>query len=125
MRVPARATRKPTDPTRLRRGVISAEDYTRACLERSRRSKPMSRPSPILDPEHALKQARALDGLKADGQRIGPLHGVPVGIKDIFDTADYPTEYGSPILARAVARMRMLLPSASCARPGRSSSARR
>jgi Asp-tRNA(Asn)/Glu-tRNA(Gln) amidotransferase A subunit family amidase len=52
-----------------------------------------------LDPDHALAQARALDRQKAEGQRIGPLHGIPVGIKDIFDTADYPTEYGSPIFA--------------------------
>ncbi len=36
---------------------------------------------------------------KAEGRRLGPLHGVPVGIKDIFDTADYPTECGSPVLA--------------------------
>ena len=52
-----------------------------------------------LDPEHALAQARALDRHKANGGRIGPLHGIPVGIKDIFDTADYPTECGSPVLA--------------------------
>ena len=52
-----------------------------------------------LDPEHALAQARALDRRKASGERTGPLHGIPVGIKDIFDTADYPTECGSPIFA--------------------------
>src|SRR5262249_61651551 len=44
-------------------------------------------------------QARALDRHKAEGLRIGPLHGIPVGIKDIFDTTDYPTECGSPIHA--------------------------
>ena len=49
-----------------------------------------------LDPEHALAQARALDERKAAGQALGPLHGVPVGIKDIIDTSDYPTECGSP-----------------------------
>ena len=36
---------------------------------------------------------------ESDGERIGPLHGIPVGIKDIFDTADYPTECGTPIFA--------------------------
>jgi Asp-tRNA(Asn)/Glu-tRNA(Gln) amidotransferase A subunit family amidase len=46
-----------------------------------------------VDREFALRQARALDA----GPRRGPLHGMPVGVKDIFDTADLPTEYGSPI----------------------------
>ena len=52
-----------------------------------------------LDPEHALAQAVALDELRRNGQPVGPLHGIPVAIKDIFDTEDYPTECGSPLLA--------------------------
>ena len=44
-------------------------------------------------------QARAADERRLSGQPIGALHGVPVAIKDIFDTADMPTEYGSPIYA--------------------------
>ena len=80
----------------IARGAMSAEEYTRACLEQIVAAESDVQAFAHLDPEHALKQARALDGLKADGQRIGPLHGVPVGIKDIFDTADYPTECGSP-----------------------------
>jgi len=48
-----------------------------------------------VDPEFARRQARALDA----GPVRGMLHGVPVGVKDIFDTADLPTEYGSPIYA--------------------------
>ena len=83
----------------IARGAISAEDYTAACLERIAEVDREVRAFVHIDPEHALKQARALDRKKADGGRIGPLHGVPVGIKDIFDTADYPTECGSPILA--------------------------
>ena len=83
----------------IARGAMSAEEYTRACLEQIVAAESDVQAFAHLDPEHALKQARALDALKADGQRIGPLHGVPVGIKDIFDTADYPTECGSPILA--------------------------
>jgi Asp-tRNA(Asn)/Glu-tRNA(Gln) amidotransferase A subunit family amidase len=84
----------------IARGAISAEDYTRACLERIAAVDTEVRAFIHLDPEHALAQARALDQRKANGERIGPLHGIPVGIKDIFDTADYPTECGSPILAR-------------------------
>jgi Asp-tRNA(Asn)/Glu-tRNA(Gln) amidotransferase A subunit family amidase len=83
----------------IARGAISAEDYTRACLERIAAVDTEVRAFVCLDPEHALAQARTLDQRKANGERIGPLHGIPVGIKDIFDTADYPTECGSPILA--------------------------
>jgi Asp-tRNA(Asn)/Glu-tRNA(Gln) amidotransferase A subunit family amidase len=78
---------------------MSAEDYTRACLDRIAQVESEVQAFVHLDPDHALAQARALDRLKGDGGRIGPLHGVPVGIKDIFDTADYPTECGSPALA--------------------------
>jgi Asp-tRNA(Asn)/Glu-tRNA(Gln) amidotransferase A subunit family amidase len=48
-----------------------------------------------LDPEHALEAARRLDAHQATGAPLGPLHGVPVGLKDIIDTADYPTENGT------------------------------
>ncbi len=83
----------------IARGVISAEDYTGACLERIAAIEGEVQAFAHLDPEHALAQARALDGHKSEGRLIGPLHGIPVGIKDIFDTADYPTECGSPIFA--------------------------
>ncbi len=53
----------------------------------------------FLDPDHALAQACAADEHRRSGQPIGPLHGVPVGIKDIIDTADMPTESGSPLHA--------------------------
>jgi Asp-tRNA(Asn)/Glu-tRNA(Gln) amidotransferase A subunit family amidase len=83
----------------IARGLISAEEYTAACLDRIAAVEPEVQAFVHLDADHALEQARALDRQKAEGLRIGPLHGVPVGIKDIFDTADYPTEYGSPIFA--------------------------
>jgi Asp-tRNA(Asn)/Glu-tRNA(Gln) amidotransferase A subunit family amidase len=47
----------------------------------------------VVNASFARKQARALD----KGPLRGPLHGIPVGVKDIFDTAELPTEYGSPI----------------------------
>ena len=49
----------------------------------------------FLDEEHALAQARAADERKRSGEPVGPLHGVPVGLKDIIDTADMPTENGT------------------------------
>ncbi|HEX5606239.1 MAG TPA: amidase, partial [Candidatus Binatia bacterium] len=53
----------------------------------------------FLDPTYALAQARAADERRLNGPPTGALHGVPVAIKDIFDTADFPTEYGSPLFA--------------------------
>jgi Asp-tRNA(Asn)/Glu-tRNA(Gln) amidotransferase A subunit family amidase len=83
----------------IARGAISAEEYTRACLDRIAAVEPDVQAFVHLDGDHALAQARALDRHKSNGGRIGPLHGIPVGIKDIFDTTDYPTECGSPVLA--------------------------
>ena len=83
----------------IARGAISAEDYARACLERIEALDGEIKAFTHLDRDHALSQARALDERRAQGQPIGPLHGVPVAIKDIIDTADYPTELGSPLAA--------------------------
>ena len=74
---------------------ISAEQYVRACLARIAEREHEIGAWAYLDPEQALEQARALDASPIRGL----LHGMPVGIKDIIDTADMPTEYGSPIYA--------------------------
>jgi Asp-tRNA(Asn)/Glu-tRNA(Gln) amidotransferase A subunit family amidase len=52
-----------------------------------------------LDRDGALEQARAMDQLRQAGRALGALHGVPIGLKDIIDTADMPTECGSVALA--------------------------
>jgi Asp-tRNA(Asn)/Glu-tRNA(Gln) amidotransferase A subunit family amidase len=83
----------------IARGAISAEDYSRACLARIDAVEGDIKAFAHLDREHALTQARALDERRAQGHPIGPLHGIPVAIKDIIDTADYPTELGSPLAA--------------------------
>lgn len=51
------------------------------------------------DANYVLEQARRADSLRELGRPAGPLHGIPVGIKDIIDTADMPTEHGTPIYA--------------------------
>ncbi len=71
----------------------TAEAVARACLDHIAAREPQLEAWQFLDPDLVLKQARALD---ASG-KVGPLQGVPVGIKDIIDTADMPTEYGTPI----------------------------
>jgi Asp-tRNA(Asn)/Glu-tRNA(Gln) amidotransferase A subunit family amidase len=83
----------------MRGGVFSSEQYVEACLARIGEVDARVEAWAFLDPDHALAQARALDQLRLEGKPIGPLHGVPVGIKDIFDTADMPTENGSAICA--------------------------
>lgn len=72
-----------------------AETTVRASLERIAAREDEVRAWAYLDPEGALARAQALDAASARG----PLHGLPVGIKDIMDTADMPTAYGSPIYA--------------------------
>jgi len=78
---------------RIARGRLSSAALVTACLDRIAARERDVQAWEFLDPELALRQARALD---REPPR-GPLHGVPIGIKDIFDTADMPTEYGSPI----------------------------
>ena len=73
----------------------TAEAVARACLDRIAAREPQVQAWQFLDPDLVLREARALDA----GGRIGPLQGVPVGMKDIIDTCDMPTEYGTPIHA--------------------------
>jgi len=83
----------------IRDGVLSSVELVQACLERIREIEPRLQAWAFRDEQYALAQARAADDLKRQGLPIGPLHGVPVGVKDIFDTADMPTEYGSVLYA--------------------------
>ncbi len=89
-----------TDMARaIRDGAISSEQVVEACLACVRDTEPAVQAWQFLDREHALAQARARDQDRGAGQATGPLHGVPVGIKDIFDTCDMPTEDGSVLHA--------------------------
>jgi Asp-tRNA(Asn)/Glu-tRNA(Gln) amidotransferase A subunit family amidase len=83
----------------IRDGRISAEELTTAYLKRIEAREPEVQAWAFLDPEHALKQARALDEHRKRGRPLGPLHGMPVGVKDIVDTADMPTENGTVLHA--------------------------
>ncbi len=81
--------------TKIREGLLTSEELVAACLERIHAAEPSVQAWTFLDEEHALEQARAADERKRSGEPIGPLHGVPVGLKDIIDTADMPTENGT------------------------------
>jgi Asp-tRNA(Asn)/Glu-tRNA(Gln) amidotransferase A subunit family amidase len=104
-----------TEAARLiRDGLISSQQLVEACLARVQEIDPQVQAWSFLEADHALTQARAADEWRLSGRPCGPLHGLPVGVKDIFDTADMPTEYGSTIYtgntpsrdAAAVARLR-------------------
>jgi Asp-tRNA(Asn)/Glu-tRNA(Gln) amidotransferase A subunit family amidase len=89
-----------TDAARLiRDGAISSEQLVAACLARVDATDAGVEAWTFLDPDHALAQARAADAARLSGAPVGPLHGVPVGVKDIIDTGDMPTENGSPLHA--------------------------
>ena len=78
---------------RIAAGKLKSEALVAACLERIGQREKDVQAWAFLDPEAALAQARARD----KEPRRTRLHGIPVGVKDVFDTADLPTEYGSPI----------------------------
>jgi Asp-tRNA(Asn)/Glu-tRNA(Gln) amidotransferase A subunit family amidase len=88
----------------IREGRISSVELVTACLDRIAEIDGDVQAWAFLDRENALAQAHALDDIRAHRRAIGPLHGVPIGIKDIFDTADQPTELGSPLWAGRMTR---------------------
>jgi Asp-tRNA(Asn)/Glu-tRNA(Gln) amidotransferase A subunit family amidase len=83
----------------IREGRITCEDLTGACLERIAGLEERIGAWAHLDPEHALRQAGEADLARREGRTLGPLHGIPVGIKDILDTKDMPTEDGTVLHA--------------------------
>ncbi len=98
----------------IREGRITAAELVGDCLKRIDEIDAEVQAWTFLDRDHAMRQALALDEHRKAGNALGPLHGVPLGIKDIFDTGDMPTEFGSKLWAGrtprsdayAVARLR-------------------
>ena len=83
----------------MSRGDITSESLTRACLERIEARDGSVQAWAHIDPDRVVADAKACDSKRRAGAKLGALAGIPVGIKDIIDTADYPTEYGSPVFA--------------------------
>src|SRR5262250_4022779 len=82
---------------KLASGEITSEELVAACLDRVAALEPQLHAWAFLDRDRALEQARAADATRREGRGVGPMHGVPVGVKDIIETADMPTEHGSPL----------------------------
>ena len=84
--------------TNLRNGRISAAELMEACLDRITMREPEVKAWAFLDIEQARERAKMADARRKAGLALGPLHGLPIGVKDVFDTADMPSEYGSQTL---------------------------
>jgi len=82
---------------RLRRGDVTAEALARACLSRISSRDADVRAWSYINHDAVIREARELDKRPYGG----PLHGIPFGVKDIFNTADMPTQHNSPIYAGA------------------------
>jgi len=81
---------------RLRAGELTCADYTAALLAHTESLEKTIHAFAWLDRGHALSAARAADAQRTAGLKLGRLHGVPIGVKDIFATAGIPTGMGSP-----------------------------
>ncbi|MEE8395743.1 MAG: amidase [bacterium] len=80
-------------------GEITSQELVKDCLDRIVEHDGTIGAWAHLDPELALERAREADEARQGGGPVGALHGIPVGVKDIFDTADMPTEQGTPLYA--------------------------
>ena len=80
----------------LSRREIKASDLLLSCLDRIGQKESILKAWVSLGKENALSRAKTLD----KGPIKGILHGLPIGVKDLFDTYDLPTAYGSPIYAK-------------------------
>jgi Asp-tRNA(Asn)/Glu-tRNA(Gln) amidotransferase A subunit family amidase len=84
---------------RMRRGELTAVRTMHAFLERIAALEPKLRAFAYLDPDAALAAAERVDQTRAAAGGPGPLHGLPIAVKDIIDTADMPTEFGAELFA--------------------------
>lgn len=83
---------------RIAAGELTSEALVRACLARIAARDPLVKAWAWVEPARAIAEAREADTRRLlDAGNLGPLHGVPVGIKDIIDTADLPTQHNSRI----------------------------
>ena len=80
----------------LKKGEITSEELVKSYIEQIKKKEKEVEAWEFFDQELVLKQAKKLDELHQSGKH-GDLHGIPVGIKDIFDTEDMPTTDGTEI----------------------------
>ena len=79
----------------LRAGRLSSEALVTRCLERIADVEPHVQAWRVVDADRGLEDARTLDGEAAGGRLRGPLHGLPIAVKDIIDVEGLPTRCNS------------------------------
>ncbi len=84
-------------------GELSSTALVQACLDRIQLREPVVKAWAHLEADAALSLAAQADKSTAQGQSTGRLHGIPIGIKDIFDVAQMPTAAGTRAYPRRVA----------------------
>ncbi len=89
--------------SRIREGSLTPTALLDECLDRIDRLDARLRAWVVVDQAGAGRTAEARARQASRGEFLGPLHGVPIGVKDIFDVAGLPTEAGSPLRAGCVA----------------------
>ena len=80
-------------------GKLSSVELVKSCLAQIEATDSTIKAWAFLDGDAALAQAAECDRIRKAGLATGPLHGIPVGLKDIIDTARMPTQRGTPIFA--------------------------
>ncbi|MFK7763142.1 MAG: amidase [Roseobacter sp.] len=85
--------------TAMASGRLSSVALVQSCLDRIAATDSAIKAWAFLDADAALAQAAECDRIRSAGMALGRLHGIPVGLKDIIDTARMPTERGTPIFA--------------------------
>jgi Asp-tRNA(Asn)/Glu-tRNA(Gln) amidotransferase A subunit family amidase len=108
---------------RIRVGEVSPLQAAEAYLERIERVDPRVHGYLHVAVDHALQAARRAEQALAAGRELGALHGVPVAVKDLFDTRGMPTTCGSPRILGGNLPTRLRPPSNGSSRRGRCSSA--
>jgi Asp-tRNA(Asn)/Glu-tRNA(Gln) amidotransferase A subunit family amidase len=86
--------------TQIANGSLTSEKLVQSCLDCIDTTEPQIHAWQHLNKEALLSDARRMDDIRRQGYAVGAMHGIPVGIKDIINTVDQPTEYGSAIYQR-------------------------
>ena len=82
---------------KIRRGEVSSVDVAKSFINRIEEFEKKIKAWAFFDKKLLLEKAKEKDDWRLSGKPLGPLHGLPIAIKDIFKTEDMPTQYGTPI----------------------------
>ena len=82
---------------KIKAGEFTCKEVMESCLSRIKKFEPEVKAWSYLDKDYLMNRAKEADDMRVSGKPLGPLHGIPVGIKDIFATGDMPTECGTEL----------------------------